>query len=475
MPGEYARVLECAKKRWPQLVTDPSKIASIPWRFFRKYMRYICPDPVTIMLALQEAFLCFSKVIDPGSGKSFLLGSWRSLLRTQLKYVAAGLLSDCPSVSMYMQVGKMACGLIIYRCLRGSSALEGYHAHLRRLLEHCYSASDETRDAIVNCFDFRFNVRAARTASLFDPSVKHFNMALLDEIDSLLLALGMPGLELHQQVADKPALMVHGSHFSKLALQRAGKKIDEAVVAAGREEDLCMKEWKLCPDSKDKAALIKHECFSTGSASELCQVARSLHIFWDDEAAVRFKKDVALGEGKQATLAGAGFPDLHASLRVPATAPAALVEPAAAAVPAAAEGPLMPLAPPLQSAAAGAVGAPRHDPAPRVFGPVPPPQQLLGPLLPPAAPVVAAGQQPAAAPVDALEAAAAAVAASAAAVAAEKSSGAGEEVQHQGKKQGQGAGGGRKRKQGGTAKEIERRRKARERAQRSRQKKAKLI
>jgi hypothetical protein len=391
MPGEYARVLECAKKRWPQLRADPSKISTIPWRFFRKHMRYVCPDPVTIMLALQAAFLCFSKVIDPGSGKSFLLGTWRSLLRTQLKYVAAGLLSDCPSVSMYMAMRKMACGLIIYRCLRGSSALEGYHAHLRRLLEHCYSASDETRDAIVNCFDFRFNVRAARAASLFDPNVKHFNMSLLDEIDSLLLALGMQGLELHRQVADKPALMVHGSHFSKLALEQEGAKIDAAAAAEGGEEALCKKQWKLVPDSADKAALIAHACFSAGTAGELCDVARSRHIFWSADDAERFKQAVALGEAKQAALAAAGLAALHVAQRVPATAPDALMVPAAAALPAPAGGALMPLAPPIHSAGAGAAGAPRHDPAARAIGPALPMQPFAGPVLPAAALGAAAG------------------------------------------------------------------------------------
>jgi hypothetical protein len=408
-------------------------------------MRYVCPDPVTIMLALQAAFLCFSKVIDPGSGKSFLLGTWRSLLRTQLKYVAAGLLSDCPSVSMYMAMRKMACGLIIYRCLRGSSALEGYHAHLRRLLEHCYSASDETRDAIVNCFDFRFNVRAARAASLFDPNVKHFNMSLLDEIDSLLLALGMQGLELHRQVADKPALMVHGSHFSKLALEQEGAKIDAAAAAAeGGEEALCKKLWKLVPDSADKAALIAHACFSAGTAGELCDVARSRHIFWSADDAERFKQAVALGEAKQAALAAGGFAALHAAQRVPATAPDTLMVPAAAALPAPAGGERMPLAPPIHSAGAGAAGAPRHDPAARAIGPAPPPHLFVGPV------------QPAAAPAEALGAAEAAPAAAAAA-------------QHRQRGRGRGTGGGRRKKEGGSMEEQQQREK--ERAKRAKNRK----
>jgi hypothetical protein len=353
---------------------------------------------------------------------------------------------------MYMAMGKMVCGLIIYRCLRGSSALEGYHAHLRRLLEHCYSASDKTRDAIVNCFDFRFNVRAARAASLFDPGVKHFNMQLLDEIDHLLLALGLQGLELHHQVADKPALMVHGSHFSVLALAREGKKIDAA--AAGGDEQLCAKKWKLVPSSADKAALIAHGCFQGGSASELCAVAQSRHILWDDDDAERFKQAVALGEAKQAELARVGFPDLHEAQRVPATAPAALMVPAAAAVPVPAECALMPLAAPIQSAGADVVGAPRHDPVPRAIGPALPPRLLVGPV------------QPAAAAVSALEAAAAAVAASAAAVAAEQQQQQQQQQQQPGGRAGEErqrkrSGAGAPRKHGGSAEQEAKREKQR--------------
>jgi hypothetical protein len=331
-------------------------------------------------------------------------------------------------------------------------ALEGYHAHLRRLLEHCYSASDKTRDAIVNCFDFRFNVRAARAASLFDPGVKHFNMQLLDEIDHLLLALGLQGLELHHQVADKPALMVHGSHFSELALEQEGAKIDAAAAAADGDEQLCAKKWNLVPGSADKAALTAHECFKSGSAGELCAVAQSRHILWSLDDAERFKQAVALGEAKQAALAGAGFAELHAAQRVPATAPAALMMPAAAALPAPAGGALMPLAPPIQSAGAGAPGAPRHNLVARVSGPAPLVQLIRGPVQP-AAGSIALGQ------------AAAAVAASAAALA--------DEQQEQGRKRavGQGVGGGRRRKPDTDETEAKRREAGRQRTALSRKSK----
>ena len=87
----------------------------------------------------------------------------------------------------------------------------------------------------------------------------------------------------------------------------------------------------------------------------------------------------------------------------------------------------MPLAPPIQSAGAGAPGAPRHNLVARVSGPAPLVQLIRGPVQP-AAGSVALGQ------------AAAAVAASAAAVA--------DEQQKKGRKRGvgQGVGGGRPRK-----------------------------
>ena len=297
--------------------------------------------------------------------------------------------------------------------------------------------------------DFLFNVRAARAASLFDPNVKHYNMSLLDEIDSLLLALGMQGLELHRQVADMPALMVHGSYFSELALKQEGAKLDAAAAADG-EEELCAKEWKLRPDSEDKTALIKHACFSTGTAGELCDVARSRHIFWSADDAERFKQAVALGEAKQAALAGAGYTALHATQRVPATAPDDLMAPAAAALPAPGGGALMPLAAPIHSAAAGAAGAPRHNPAAaRTIGPAPPPGLFVGPVQPAAAPVGAAEADPAAPD-----------------VAASSSGGGGGEA----KRKGQSAGGGAPRKVGGTAEEQAKMQRQRERAEKSRKK-----
>jgi len=58
-----------------------------------------------------------------------LCGCTGTVMTKQLKYVAQGLLSDSPHIPLYLRLRKMLSGFQLYRCLRTSSALEGYHVH----------------------------------------------------------------------------------------------------------------------------------------------------------------------------------------------------------------------------------------------------------------------------------------------------------------------------------------------------------
>jgi len=64
--------------------------------------------------------------------------------------------------SYFLRIGKLRSGFILYRCLRTSSALEGYHVHLRRLIEYCYAAGPAWIDALMSLFDFNWIVAAGR-------------------------------------------------------------------------------------------------------------------------------------------------------------------------------------------------------------------------------------------------------------------------------------------------------------------------
>lgn len=187
MRGEYMRVVRHLRSTYSGIT--PKEISAKPWRYFRRMMRQVCPPPLVIMRGIKDVCEVYSHMTDPDTKRRFLNPDWRTVLKKQLKYVAQGLLSDNPALPLYWEIGKMASGFVVYRCLRTSSALEGYHAHLVRLVLHAYGAGQDWMDAIMNLFDFRWCVLAGRKAGLYDDAVRHFELELRDALQSALEAL----------------------------------------------------------------------------------------------------------------------------------------------------------------------------------------------------------------------------------------------------------------------------------------------
>jgi hypothetical protein len=173
MAGEYAAAVKHLEHRVPRLRDESNrwKLSRVPWKYFRRRMRYVCPDPLTIMSGLQCCMTFWSNCTCPASQGNFLAPMWRKDLHALQLVVASGVLSDKPGMSMYLKIGEYkGSRLCRWRCLRGDNALEGYHVHLRRLVEHMYTtASEAWLDCVMNLFDHRWSVQAARTAGLFDP------------------------------------------------------------------------------------------------------------------------------------------------------------------------------------------------------------------------------------------------------------------------------------------------------------------
>ena len=208
MTGEYKRVVDhkqaLFRKKHGRKMTA-LEVAKIPFKYLRSMMRQMCPPPLTIMLELHTLCEIFSSMICPVTNRMFFIPSWRSLLWKQLKYVAGGLLSDCPSLSLYFPTRKLSTGFQMYRCLRTSSALEGYHKHLRMLVEAAYAAKSNWLDLIMNAFDFRWSVKAGREAGLYDGTVAHFEMQMLDALQNAYGALPFKTrqMEGHRAVVDR--------------------------------------------------------------------------------------------------------------------------------------------------------------------------------------------------------------------------------------------------------------------------------
>ena len=89
------------------------------------------------------------------------------MLRQMIRYVQDGYLSDPPGMSMYVETHKLAGGFQMHRSLRNSSALEGYHAHLRlfgNLMGNRVSVKVQLLRSLA--FDFRWNVFQAEKYGL---------------------------------------------------------------------------------------------------------------------------------------------------------------------------------------------------------------------------------------------------------------------------------------------------------------------
>ena len=56
-------------------------------------------------------------------------------------HIKTGCISDSPAISLYFEKSKdQLTGVTLYRCARGTNDLEGFHKHMRSLIEWCVGA-----------------------------------------------------------------------------------------------------------------------------------------------------------------------------------------------------------------------------------------------------------------------------------------------------------------------------------------------
>ena len=183
LPGEHARV----RRHMEGLGMSAEAISRAPRRYWRRMARYSCPDPEIITRHLYDVFSFFSTMKDPARPTSnfFVADAWAIFVK-EIGYVQKGYLSDVPGMNMYVYQRTCArTGYIFYRSRRSSSALEGYHLHLRAAQHPCAKSSGyKLETARTNLFDFAWNVRAAERAGHL-PRHGHFSLWLVDTLAKL--------------------------------------------------------------------------------------------------------------------------------------------------------------------------------------------------------------------------------------------------------------------------------------------------
>jgi hypothetical protein len=80
----------------------------------------------------------------------------RTLYRSTLKHIRTGCLSDIEGLSYCVQVDEDKIGIPMYKCIRGTSALEGFHQKIRKLMRG-FNISPRYAVAVLSEFIHRWN------------------------------------------------------------------------------------------------------------------------------------------------------------------------------------------------------------------------------------------------------------------------------------------------------------------------------
>ena len=102
----------------------------------------------------------YGGLIDKKTRKPLLRAEAREAVKRLRVHIKADCLTDPVGLPMYFQAGKdSATGSSLYRCIRGTNDLEGYHLHMRLLVAWCISP--RLAHLLLLEHNFRWNLRQA--------------------------------------------------------------------------------------------------------------------------------------------------------------------------------------------------------------------------------------------------------------------------------------------------------------------------
>ena len=295
----------------------------------RKYWRancmYTIPEPLEVVRSLLRVYLFFKDLEDPETGAPFFSAGHQKRCLMELSYVAYGWLSDHPTIPLY-RPGRVikSTGYQIHWCLRTSSALEGYHAPFNDAMAACgHRAGIRWMEASTNEFDWRWTVRALRSHGLVPQWLRHFNLALVDEVHDLAEKLwgegggqkALPGWRRTKLM--KQPLLRHGFGYG-LEAQRptaaasppaASSSLSSRSEAAWLGEQLgSLRPIRTQRTAQDVDVLMAEG--SEASGERLIEVARDNGLYLSPSSAATFIEEVAKDERARTLLQVQGYEQL---------------------------------------------------------------------------------------------------------------------------------------------------------------------
>jgi hypothetical protein len=314
--------------------------------YWKKHCQWTIEEPRALARALLAVYDFFSKLTDPETDRPFFTHGHAKRCAHELAYVAAGYLSDCPRFELYVPLHALSTGLIIYRCLRTSSALEGYHSHFDDAISSCGKALGlRYFDAVTNEFDFRWTVRALKRAGLLPKWLRHYNLQLVELVYDLAEKLE-PGSGKtilkgwrRTRLMEQP-LLKQGAHYGLEAQKRTaaaggsdGSAGNGSVATGHVSEGRWLSERLGSPTAlrthrtaEDVDALLADSAdLQNPEALSTIAFERGLHL--PRAEARSFGEELLKDEAARKRLEEAGYKELQQQLRVRAPARPAAVLP----------------------------------------------------------------------------------------------------------------------------------------------------
>ncbi|KAI3649998.1 hypothetical protein MP228_005630 [Amoeboaphelidium protococcarum] len=171
------------------------------------------PSPVELRKRLEALIAEYQKdcYCDPSDGARLLDQDCLDAFKKLLVHIDKGCLSDPVGIGLYYETGQDSKGLTTYRCIRGTSDLEGgIHQKLVRKFK-TWNAGPAFADAALSVIRHRFNVRASERNRLGFPKLGHYDHFLMDFVQKFSKAIY--GSSVHKWWSDLTDLTLSSEQF----------------------------------------------------------------------------------------------------------------------------------------------------------------------------------------------------------------------------------------------------------------------
>jgi hypothetical protein len=126
--------LELIKDLLKQNGFSDDQIKQKTWQYFKRRVRRSVPPPNVLERDFNRTVNMFANLKDAKTGKQLFGKKAWNLYSSTLKHIKKGCLSDIEGLTYYVQIGEDSMGIPLFKCVRGTNGVEGFHQKIRQLV-----------------------------------------------------------------------------------------------------------------------------------------------------------------------------------------------------------------------------------------------------------------------------------------------------------------------------------------------------